>query len=84
MGTIITDILIIIMLWLMSNAVCVLVGFFVARKGQLLTQSKNATERKIEPISKEEQLKRDRELQEYINMMTYDGTEQEPIDAIKR
>ena len=84
MGTIITDILIIIMLWLMSNAVCVLVGFFVARKGQLLTQSKKPTERKIEPISKEEQLKRDRELQEYINMMTYDGTEQEPIDAIKR
>lgn len=84
MGTIITDILIIIMLWLMSNAVCMLVGFFVARKGQLLTQRKNATERKIEPISKEEQLKRDRELQEYINMMTYDGTEQQPIDAIKR
>ena len=68
----------------MSNAVCVLVGFFVARKGQLLTQGKKHTERKIEPISKEEQLKRDRELQEYINMMTYDGTEQEPIDAIKR
>ena len=68
----------------MSNAVCVLVGFFVARKCQLLTQGKKPTERKIEPISKEEQLKRDRELQEYINMMTYDGTEQEPIDAIKR
>lgn len=84
MGTIITDILIIIMLWLMSNAVCVLVGFFVGRKGQLLTQSKKPTGRKIEPISKEEQLKRDRELQEYINMMTYDGTEQQPIDAIKR
>lgn len=84
MGTIITDILIIIMLWLMSNAVCVLVGFFVARKGQLLTQGKKPTERKIEPISKAEQFKRDRELQEYINMMTYDGTEQEPIDAIKR
>ena len=84
MGIIITDILIIIMLWLMSNAVCVLVGFFVARKGQLLTQGKKPTERKIEPIPKEEQLKRDRELQEYINMMTYDGTEQEPIDAIKR
>lgn len=84
MGIIITDILIIIMLWLMSNAVCVLVGFFVGCKGRLLTQSKKPTERKIEPISKEEQLKRDRELQEYINMMTYDGTEQEPIDAIKR
>lgn len=84
MGTIITDILIIIMLWLMSNAVCVFVGFFVARKGLLLTRNKKPTERKIEPISKEEQLKRDRELQEYINMMTYDGTEQEPIDAIKR
>lgn len=83
MGIIITDILIIIMLWLMSNAVCVLVGFFVGRKGQF-TQSKKLTERKIEPISKEEQLKRDRELQEYINMMTYDGTEQQPIDAIKR
>ena len=46
--------------------------------------SKEPTERKIEPISKEEQLKRDRELQEYINMMTYDGTEQQPIDANKR
>lgn len=72
------------MLWSMSNAVCVLVGFFVGRKCQLLTQGKKTTKRKIEPISKEEQLKRDRELQEYINMMTYDGTEQEPIDAIKR
>lgn len=63
---------------------CVLVGFFIGRKCQLPTQSKKPTERKIEPISKEEQLKRDRELQEYINMMTYDGTKQEPIDAIKR
>lgn len=80
MGIIITEILIVIMLWLMSNAVCVLIGFFVACLIGSKSNDKKVTELKKEPISNEEDLKRKREALEYFNMMTYDGTPQQTID----
>ena len=55
-------------LWLMSCAVCVLVGFFVA---------KNRKSRKaVKPIDSSEQKRLEREQQELLNMLTYDGTPQ--------
>ena len=68
------------MLWLMSNAVCVLIGFFVARLIGGKADDKKVAEPKKETISNEERIKREREVREFINMMTYDGTPQAPID----
>ena len=58
----------------------VLVGFFVGWRCQFKGNTKNLTETKTESVSEEESLKRKRELQEYYNMMTYDGTVQDKID----
>jgi uncharacterized membrane-anchored protein YhcB (DUF1043 family) len=67
------------MLWLMSNAVCVLIGFFIARLIDSKDGKKKAVQPQIKQISEEEKIKRERELKEFINMMTYDGTPQEKI-----
>lgn len=80
MGIIVIQILTLISLWLIGCAGCVLVGFFLARELKDTDKKEKRAETEIEPISKEEELKRQREALEYFNMMTYDGTPQDPID----
>lgn len=71
------EILILLILWLLSCAVCALSGFFVAWKG-LRLKRKNVVQGETDP-----QIVRqaERELRELHNMLTYDGTPQEPIDG---
>lgn len=74
------DILILLMLWLMSCAICAVIGFFVAYKGS----DKHAGRKPVNAERKEVAPEMSREQQEYLNMLTYDGTPQEPIDAERR
>lgn len=80
MGFIVIQILILLIVWLMSCAVCALVGFFVGVKGWFKADRKNVVQSEAEVISEAERHKREREALEYQNMMTYDGTPQRPID----
>ena len=84
MGIIILEILILLILWLTSCAFCWFVGFFVACKVVCKSVNKSVSLLDTEPVPAEEQLNRDMEAIEYLNMMTYDGTPQMPIDAEKR
>ena len=72
------EILILLILWLLSCAVCVLGGFFIGCKGLYTAKRKNAVQGETDP-----QIVRqaERELRELHNMLTYDGTPQEPIDG---
>ena len=74
------EILILLILWLLSCAVCVLGGFFIGCKGLYRSKRKNAVQSEADP----QILRRaERELRELHNMLTYDGTPQEPIDGNK-
>ena len=74
------EILILLILWLLSCAVCALSGFFVGWKGLYRLKRKNAVQSEADP-----QIVRqaERELRELHNMLTYDGTPQETIDGNK-
>ena len=74
------DILILLMLWLMSCAICAVIGFFVACKGLVKQRDRKPVKAERQEVAPQ----MSREQQEYLNMLTYDGTPQEPIDAERR
>lgn len=74
------EILILLILWLLSCAVCALSGFFIGCKGLYRSKRKNAVQSEADPQILR---KAEREFRELHNMLTYDGTPQAPIDENK-
>lgn len=74
------EILILLILWLLSCAVCALGGFFIGCKSLYKAKRKNDVQNEADPQILR---KAERELRELHNMLTYDGTPQAPIDENK-
>lgn len=74
------NILILTIVWLTSCGISAFVGFFVGFKCWSKSTNKKSTEARKQEVTPQIS----REQQEYLNMLTYDGTPQEPIDAERR
>lgn len=73
-------IILLIMLWTLTNTLCAAVGFFISRR--LDTSVKpNSTADSLPPISENERRRAERSRKEWRNMLTYDGNEQSDINA---